>query len=313
MNKRHICSAKAAERDYFCFVDVDDEEFDIDPFVPDQMLRTYDSQHAGTWHVEPLDRSIASICRYTYPDRDRSIFVSLTVEGEVGFIGKQEGFYERIPGAGLQADDADGYGYMRRIRQIGGDLFACGLSGQVYRRSRPNDWRHLDAGLLLPPSSSEVRMLEDVNGSAADDLYAVGNDGLVFHFDGATWQRVKIPTDEWLHAIHVENTNKIWICGRNGTLLEGNAHDGFTDRSDVRDNDTFVSIAPFAGKLYLGRETGVSIYDGTSIQQISTGLRPELRDGHLVDAVDGVLWSFGYSDIARFDGVAWKRYPTDKP
>ena len=105
----------------------------------------------------------------------------------------------------------------------------------------------------------------------------------------------------------------VWVCGRNGTLLKGNERQGFMDLSRIEDNETFLSIARYGDHIYLGHDDGVSVYDGHKIVSVSTGLKPVLRDGHLVEATDGVVWSFGYSDIARFDGVTWKRYPTDKP
>ena len=317
MSDRQIRAAKAADKHYYAFTDCDHAQRRLDPYAPDQMLRSYHELKNPSWIIEPLDRCIVSICRYHYPNHDRSIFVSLSAEGDAGFIGKQEGFYEKIPGAGLHADDALGYGYLQRIRQIGTDLFACGHSGQVYRRAAPGDWRHIDDGILLPVSSTEVFMPSDINGPDPDHLFLVANRGQVFFRDGSrddfVWARIEVPTDEWLHAIHVENADTIWICGRNGTLLRGNERTGFTDLSSIRDNETFLSIAGFEGKIYLGHADGVSVYDGTSIQPVATGLKPDLKDSHLVDAVDGVLWSFGYGDVARFDGVTWKRYPTDKP
>lgn len=313
MTSRSIYSAKAAEKDYFCLTDVESEGRRRDPYEPNHILKTYDSQHVPVWIAEPVDLCVVSIARYKYQDRDRTIFVSLSSEGDVGFIGKEEGFYEKILGTGLGSDEAEGYGYMRKIRQIGEDLFACGHSGQIYRRFDPGTWQAIHDGVVLPTTSKEVLILEDINGFDAEHVFTVGQGGFVAFSDGKTWRRIDVPTDEWLHAIHVESVDVVWICGRNGTLLRGNERLGFVDLSRIQDNDTFLSIAGFGGKLYLGRAAGVSIYDGFSIQEVTTGLSPELRDGHFVDAVDDVLWSFGYTDIARFDGARWLRYPVGIP
>lgn len=311
-NKRIIVTASAAERDYFFIADTSAAAWQIDPFEPDQVYRIYDSQHPGLWHITPVNRCIVSICRYTYPDRDRTIFVTLSAEGEVGFVGKQEGFTEKIHEAGLHADDAKGYGYMRAIRQIGTDLFACGHSGQVYRRTSPGTWQHVDAGLLLPIESNDVLMLEDIRGTGPDRLFVAASNGLHFS-DGKGWHRLALPADEWLHAVLIEDADTVWACGRNGTLLKGNERQGFADLSRIEDNETFLSIARYGDRIYLGHDEGVSIFDGKKIDAVPVALKPKLRDGHLVEAVDGVLWSFGYSDIARFDGTSWKRYPTNKP
>jgi hypothetical protein len=138
----------------------------------------------------------------------------------------------------------------------------------------------------------------------------VGNSGFVRWFDGREWTIIDVPTKEWLYAIHVEEADNVWICGKNGTLLKGNERRGFSAVSRAQDRDEFLSIAGYQGKIYLGTGKGVSVYDGQTIEPVDTRLTPKLRDGHIVDAVDGVLWSFGYSDIARFDGTQWVRFPT---
>ena len=159
-------------------------------------------------------------------------------------------------------------------------------------------------------------MPTDVNGPDPDHLYLVANKGQVLYRDGSVadpiWTKLDVPTDQWLHGIYVENPDTIGSAAGMRHALERQSQNGLYRTLVIQDNDTFLSIEGYAGKIYLGRDGGVSVYDGTSIEPVSTGLKPELKDGHLVDAVDGVLWSFGYSDIARFDGREWRRYPTDR-
>jgi hypothetical protein len=51
-----------------------------------------------------------------------------------------------------------------------------------------------------------------------DDVWAVGTDGLVLHFDGTFWDRQPIGTDESFVAVHGAGRT-VWIAGANGTLL----------------------------------------------------------------------------------------------
>ena len=309
---RVIRSAEAIEKGYFCFTDMPYSDFLEDPFVASQKLNTYDEMHPSRWIVEPVDHAVVSLCRYKYPDRDRIIFVGLSAQGDVAFIGQQEGFVERIAGAGLDEDDSEGFGLMNRIRQIGNRLYATGGGGQIYRREERGRWVHIDDGLLLPASQRGkiFRTLSDINGLREDDIYVVGDKGLIGWFDGVAWHTIQSPVDERLHAIAIESDDIIWICGKNGTLLKGNAREGFVDVSRIHDNDDFLSVARFDGRIYLARETGLSVYDGTRIDPVVTGLKPPLRDGQFLDSVDDVLWSFGYNDIVRFDGTTWVRFPT---
>jgi photosystem II stability/assembly factor-like uncharacterized protein len=76
--------------------------------------------------------------------------------------------------------------------------------------------------------------------AAADDVYAVGTsagrNGFVWHFDGAQFQTIALPDtlpqDEnhdqpGLFKIWGSSPSSIWIAGASGTLLHGNARDGF--------------------------------------------------------------------------------------
>ena len=62
--------------------------------------------------------------------------------------------------------------------------------------------------------------LHDVWGFAWDDIYTVGDLGLVFHFDGQTWSRVPdIPTWQTLNAVWGNGPHDIFAIGDFGTIL----------------------------------------------------------------------------------------------
>ena len=43
------------------------------------------------------------------------------------------------------------------------------------------------------------------------------------------------------------------------------------------------------------------------IERYATDLKPDLKDTHMLEAKDGILWSFGFKDLAWFDGSRWTR------
>ncbi len=55
---------------------------------------------------------------------------------------------ERIEGAGLWRRRPRRRARMIKLAQIGGRLHACGGGGQIYRRTKPGAWEHMDTGLL---------------------------------------------------------------------------------------------------------------------------------------------------------------------
>lgn len=246
----------------------------------------------------------------------------MSTEGHVEFSIPSGRYIEKIPGAGVFSEGAKGWGYMRALRQIGDHLYAAGGAGQVYKRLGPDQWIHMDDGVLQPPNVEDRLLLADIHGSAEDDIYicggipgAYGLEGRLYHWDGKQWTSLTLPTTERLTALYVEDANTVWICGANGTLLRGNRKAGFKDLSTVDDNQLFTSLTRFNGQIYLASNLGLFVFDGKKIAPVHTGLTPELQDANVVDAVDGVLWSIGTKDIAKFDGTLWVRidHPDNPP
>ena len=252
--------------------------------------------------------------------------VGMSNEGELDFNDGGDPVIEKIPGAGVNSPDATGWGYMSDLRQIGEHLYACGGAGQVYKRVAPNQWEHMDQGLLQAPDVSERILPRAIHGPDESDIYLVGClsasglPPLVYHWDGSRWLQLPLPeVAERITNIHVESRDRIWLCGSNGTLLLGNARDGFRSLSTVDDNQLFLSVTLFEGRAYLGSNLGLFVYDpadaAAGIRPVVTGLVPELQDTNIVDSVEGVLWSIGPKDIARFDGQSWTRihHPDNPP
>lgn len=287
---------------------------------------TLDEQRETLWSHHDVNQRIAVVGTYLVPPTiDCFNFVAMSDEGDLTLYTEARPSEEKIPGAGVFSEGAVGWGYMSALKQIGEHLYACGGAGQVYQRRGPNDWVHMDQGLLQPPDVAERLLPRAIDGPGEADIYLVGGisaSGLppfACHWNGAAWRRLPLPAvAERLTALHVESPERIWLCGANGTLLRGNAREGFTSLSTVDDNQLFLSLCRFQGRIYLASNLGLHVYDPADhaggIRPVVTGLQPELQDANVVDAVDGVLWSIGPKDIARFDGTRWQRiHDPDNP
>ena len=252
--------------------------------------------------------------------------VGMSHEGHVEFSFAETIVEEKIPGAGVFAPDATGWGYVSSVCQIGDFLFVCGAGGQVYKRLGSNSWEHLDDGLLQALPIDQRLLLSDIGGPNEADIYVCGSypgpagmEGRLFHFDGSRWSGLPIPEVGYLNRVLIESPDSIWACGHNGALLNGNARDGFRDVSSVEDNQLFYSMALFGGNLYLGSNFGLYSYKlndpRAKIGEVVTGLTPPVSDAVTVDSVGSVLWSVGEKDIVRFDGSSWARidHPDNVP
>lgn len=265
----------------------------------------------------------------------------LSREGQVNLYGpggSPDHTYQ-IPEAGVFVETANDLGYVNRIRAVGDQLYVCGQSRQVYRFEwdgkdlATGRWVDIAGAMRQPPmpappdddadedafdawlDDNNAIDLVDINGPDANDLYAVGDE--TWHWNGETWRQLSLPTDEPLAAIKVLNPNEIVLAGHNGSLLWGNARDGFRDLSRVEDNQNFTAVEWFDGRLFLASNFGLFTYDPATqrIERYRTTLSRDLVDTHHLEAKDGILWSFGFKDLAYFDGTTWIRvdHPDNPP
>lgn len=245
----------------------------------------------------------------------------------------------QIPDAGVSGPASIGLGYVLRIRAVGSHLLVCGQSRQVYRFDwggqdlASGRWVDMAGSMRQPPmpeppeddddldaldawlDANESIDFLDIDGPAENDLYAVGDE--TWHWDGHAWRQLPLPTDEPLAALHVVDARRIAMVGHNGTVLWGNAREGFRNLSTVDDNQNFTGVAWFDNRLFLASNVGLFTCAPSSprIEPYRTPLTPDLRDTHQLEAKDGVLWSFGFKDLAYFDGQRWTRvdHPDNPP
>ena len=301
---------------------------ELEDFARFTRIVEYSEQVAPHWWRHDKDWRACSITYFGPKDEAFDDAVVLSEEGDLQYIGDHVPYAEKIPGAGVYSDDSAGWGYVADLQQIGERLYVCGYKGQIYQRRGPNDWVHMDEGLLQSPDTpmDERIALSVVNGHHENAIYSAGyrhSAGLppcAFFFDGTTWRELDLPpVAERIINIYVESEARIWMCGSNGTVLLGNADEGFKSLSTVNDNQLFTSVCKYGDQIYLASNVGLFVYDPNNhkqgIKRVKTNLSPELQDANIVDCAGEVLWSIGPKDIAHFDGKTWTRidHPDNPP
>ncbi len=309
-----ITGAVVVERDYVYFSGSLDSS---EPYSPHTRLFWYDEQDEENWHSHDVDWWTNGLAVYLADADAEWELCAMSQEGEVEFVGGHRPVVEKIPGAGVFRAGAAGWGYLRQLRQIGRCLYTCGGAGQVYKRLGPDNWVHMDEGILQDPKVEKRLLLSDINGTSESDIYvsasypgAAGLEGRAFHFDGTKWRRIELPEVGYLNAVYIEAPDRIWMCGQNGALVYGNAQAGFVNVSAVEDNQLFYSLTKHQNKIVLGSNLGLFQFDGQVITPLMTGLKPEPeREGdiHTVQTFDDMLWCIGSKDIVRYDGSKWER------
>ena len=121
--------------------------------------------------------------------------------------------YEPSPLKGDRALAAAGRIAALRSAQAGGDLWAVGQEGGYPLVLR----RHADRWVKLP-TPRIVGHLCAIWGDRDDNVWTVGTEGLILHWDGKSWTKEKSGVVEQLSAIDGAGDN-VWIVGDRGTVL----------------------------------------------------------------------------------------------
>lgn len=195
-------------------------------------------------------------------------------------------------------------GYFFCLREVDGRLYACGTQNQLLRQE-PGGWVEQDQGLFAQLDGQVDRTLFALDGFAHDELYAVGMQGAIWHWNGQCWAALDSPTNLTLHSVLCAPDGLVYIGGAGGLLLQG-AHDrGWLEIGD--DNlcqHGIESLAWFQDRLYAAGQNALLRWDGQRLERVIT---PEYHDQAFfcLDACEQALWSVGNDYIVSYDGRQW--------
>ncbi|WP_146126868.1 hypothetical protein [Labrys okinawensis] len=310
----------------------------------------------GDWSFRNYDFSTESLALFKAPSVEFRVMYILSGSGEVRNVDDEYAReYTVTPEQVSDFKRKYRMGRSLNMRQIGDRLYVVGDGGQNFRREADGLWSPLDTSIFDPYASSdwaeealdpaggwdklfklfeentseatefrrkgELRarntMLTRVYGLSEDDIYLCGAKGAFFHWNGSVMRKIAGDFSESLTGIVAESHSKVWVCGRGGLLMVGNADEGFRIISNAGIH-AFSSIAIFDRIIYLSsisQPRDLFMYDGKHFQRVHSSLTPGIEDVSQIDAVDGALWVMGQKDILRFDGTQWERiqHPENPP
>jgi len=188
------------------------------------------------------------------------------------------------------------------IEALGGcsenDVFAAGFGtsdsagAPLVLRYQGDDWH--------PMSVPGVEPLWGIWCAGPDDVYAVGWNSTVLHFNGTSWVRVSVPgASEMLQGVWSSSPEDVFVVGEHGTVLHFNGQDWTTLATGT---DAWLRAVSGTGPsdVYAVGDGAFLHYDGSSWSQVSAGDR---RSVWAADASN--IFAVAQGSIQRFDGTAW--------
>jgi photosystem II stability/assembly factor-like uncharacterized protein len=97
------------------------------------------------------------------------------------------------------------------LGDLGGGVWAVGDNGTVFCWNKRDGWKQAE----LQVSST----LRSVSGFREDDIYCVGDGGVIVHWNGHRWSRIDSLTNQDLLAVHFGSRGIGWAVGTGGTTL----------------------------------------------------------------------------------------------
>lgn len=123
-----------------------------------------------------------------------------------------------------------------------GTAWAAG-AGAIGRKAGEGDWCWCERDAAEVPRASW--------GAADDDVWFVGDDGLVIHHEGATFTRVDVGTTEDLRDVWGSGPADVWVVGRRGVVRHFDGK-GWSDRSLAPEQNLSSVWGAPTGEVWVG-------------------------------------------------------------
>lgn len=161
--------------------------------------------------------------------------------------------------------------------------------------------------------------VRDVWGSGKSDIFLVGCQGLVLHYDGAAWTRMTLPSSSDLNSVYGTSPNDVWTVGNNGAdgkqsgilHYDGKAWKAMFDTADIHFTATRVwaSRADDVWFTFLNGSGGR--YDGRALSPTGIPGGPQIHD--IRGSASNNVWAAGLNVIWRYDGSKWNSVTPPRP
>ncbi|HTO69771.1 MAG TPA: hypothetical protein VMR31_07910 [Myxococcota bacterium] len=218
------------------------------------------------------------------------------------------GVYRASPsGVKFAMIDEERPGSLMDLRQIGGKWYAVGGHLRIHREDRAGHWTAIDDDVYLEDEKGNTKLLLSIDGTSGSDLWTVGYNGTVLHYDGSSWSSVESPTDYGLQRVLCPKKGVVYVCGYGNSLFRRNAKGGWDALTEPDEDIVFWDMAWFQDELYVCTKKDLFVLRDGELEKV----KPKV-DGPLgfyrMDADDGELWTCGNECVLRFDGKKWKQF-----
>lgn len=191
----------------------------------------------------------------------------------------------------------------KRLKCIGDYTYSVGVGRAVYKRIGVGEWVPLHEGFPDVDASTD-HGFEDIDAFSDSDMYAIGGNGDVWHFNGTRWQQMGFPSNVQLGTVTCAGDGNVYISGEGGSLWVGGKSTWkplYQGGSGVLWNDALW----FQNKLWLASDYQFCQLNGKDLDTVTHEGEMVYMNGHM-DVHDGILVIAGAENVRSFDGTTWR-------
>ena len=197
-------------------------------------------------------------------------------------------------------------GGIRRIKSIDGWLYYCGGRNSVGKRLGIDEWQLISPDVPNPERTDHrFNSFEDIDGFNENDIYCVGSEGQVYHFNGNKWYALDFPTNVNLNSVCCAGDGFVYVSGVHGITYKGKENKWkLIGGGDF--NLPFRDMVWYEDRVWCTSDYGVwnIVNDKIITAEIPDGM--SAYAGHLSTG-DGVLLLAGFGGAAVLENGEWRK------
>lgn len=293
-----LTTGAALREDWLWLAVTNDQRLDDDPEDDHSFLVFWDGRD---WNIYDNPFSIRSQAAIDKPEAG---VISINYFGGVAFdyLASGDSSLEEKVG---QASGKKVFGrtVLNQVRNIGGVAHVVGTHRAVYRRQDADRWQVVDRGTF--DDDDFDCGFDAIHGFSSKEIYAVGERGEIWQYDGSRWRQRETGTNVYLHGVVCASDDVVYAAGAKGTVLLGR-NDQWQRLEGVPKRLEFWSVEDFAGRIYVAANTSL-LFElvGNELKLVDFGECPIPGTVHHLFTIEGSLYALGSKHLRRFDGSEW--------
>ncbi len=253
-------------------------------------LQGPDDRKWGHAHLTGLD---TSRCAMAFAPEEKLVVVDSLSKAWSQTSGTN-GFEARIP---AQYEGGILRGGIKRLKSFGSELIAGNTARQIFKRKGAGQWELI--GPPMPDTENNDISFDDFDQFNPDDMYAVGNPGDVWHFNGTDWRRCSFPSNWGLSAVCCAPDGNVYIAAST-VIYRGLGNKWQRLRTKDQITLPIKDLAWYEGQLWATNDYGFWALQGDHLVPADVPSGVKVCSGNLA-VRDGVMLLAGYG------GAAFKR------